>query len=337
MFDSEFALPWVVRDVSLGWGATRGPDEEVRDPDARWFGGICACVNDGSVRCIGTGRRAVASVEERSVGECASVAGGPYGGCATSVAGRVRCWGEPLDAPGVDALRDIVQVEVSREHACARDTRGGVFCWGIDWLGETSGPRSTSLPESRRVRRVPDVTARSISVGALRSCALVEGGISCWGWDPGESCFVSIGSTSVATADPACRHDRPILRLGGDFVAVESGNANTCGLTVTGVVRCNGVPYIGPTPPGYKTFYTGWGSLAQHAIGKNVALLAMGENSMCVLSTSGLVSCWGPINGAPLVALGHFPGSQVRTIHAPDGEPCLPFTAPVPDHFWVEL
>ncbi len=77
-----------------------------------------------------------------------------------------------------------VKVAVNGEHTCARTQYGKVKCWGSNshgQLGLASNVRSTSTPTTD-VPMAGNYWAKSVSVGVLHSCAILEGGeVKCWG------------------------------------------------------------------------------------------------------------------------------------------------------------
>src|SRR5262249_22024037 len=117
----------------------------------------CALIDDGTVRCFGTGdsgelgdgeRTTLATkpVTVKDLGEVEQVAGGSRLFCARRKNGSVWCWGKndygqigdgtwgkgrvatvPSKVKGID---DAVEIAVGNETACARRSDASIACWG---------------------------------------------------------------------------------------------------------------------------------------------------------------------------------------------------------------
>ncbi len=100
---------------------------------------------------------------------------------ALDAEGSVWTWTHaPKNVERVQPLPTIVEIDVGREHACARDDTGAVWCWGANDKGQcgATDPRHQATP----VRVALDEPAVEIDATDSLSCArLGEGAVVCWG------------------------------------------------------------------------------------------------------------------------------------------------------------
>ncbi len=120
-----------------------------------------------------------------------------YGHSCAIKKGQLYCWGlndfgqlglghkESVGkAQWVEGLPgEALEVTSYRTHTCALSTEG-VFCWGSNtfgWLG-VGDRRSRDLPT--RVLGIPEGSkVSSLSAGYGHTCAVVDQGVMCWGWN----------------------------------------------------------------------------------------------------------------------------------------------------------
>lgn len=91
-----------------------------------------------------------------------------------------------VDVPGMDAATDagppptFVSVCVGREHSCAVDDGGTVWCWGSDAQGQLGD--GTAGDESLRPQRVALADVDRVYCGAYHTCAVqTDDDGYCWG------------------------------------------------------------------------------------------------------------------------------------------------------------
>jgi alpha-tubulin suppressor-like RCC1 family protein len=136
-----------------------------------------------------------------------SISVGAYHSCAV-VDGGVNCWGYNGDGQlGVDGIAasatavqaiapesGVWQVSAGGDHSCALFEDGAIKCWGNNYSGELgNGTRADSYEPSNVLITADDVEtveqdetveltgATQISAGDSHTCALVNGGVKCWG------------------------------------------------------------------------------------------------------------------------------------------------------------
>ncbi len=169
-------------------------------------------------------------------------------------------------------------------HTCAL-VSGGVQCWGYNYSGQlgTNGRQNNSVP-SGVIGLGPATGVTAIAAGAAHTCALVSGGVRCWG----DNTEGQLGVNSLKSHVPV-----QVAGLGpsSEVAAIAAGGAHTCALQNGGVL-CWGsnvwgelgnnswansrrpVPVTGLAPP------------------NSVTAIAAGSDQTCAVA-NGRVLCWG--------------------------------------------
>jgi len=178
---------------------------------------------------------------------------------------------------------DCATIAAHDNFTCA--TVGGVAkCWGTNGDG-ILGQSVDQLPGSAVPVTVSalgtNVQAISTGGGSSQSCALVGGGIKCWGRnDYGQ---LGTGSSSANSYTPV-----PLTGIGAGGMGIASGETHTCALQ-NGQVSCWGtntngqlgsVSSQGVSPP------------VAIALSTNAQAITSGAEHSCAL-VSGSVWCWG--------------------------------------------
>jgi alpha-tubulin suppressor-like RCC1 family protein len=249
------------------------------------FGGACARLSDGHVRCWGENSQGSVgdgtttnrdqAVEVSGLDDAASVSVGLLRTCAVRSNGRVACWGSaagdgttdahltPFDVPGISTAVAVSSFGSS----CAVLADHTVTCW------------SGAAPSPTPVAGITD--AVDVAVGYSHTCVLRTGGtVACWG--EGSSGQLGNGS-SVASATPVA-----VTGLSG-VVELRAGGAFTCARLGGGSVRCWGAGTSGQLGNGASVD----SNVAVTASGLAAASIAPGGTNACALGSAGAVSCWG--------------------------------------------
>jgi alpha-tubulin suppressor-like RCC1 family protein len=261
------------------------------------------CVRiEGKVYC-GVGDDAhpiTASPPIGGIDDATSLALGVDYGCVTTRRGTVQCWGsnltgqlgaklaverseDPFEVVGVTKAK---RVFAGQAHACATTTDGGLFCWGLNQVGETGGatswaPAARELATPNRVL-VRDVT--SVALSYQSTCALTKGGQSsvvyCW------------GASFVPEQQQAQGHTNeqpfPIAAIKGmDDLAAGSGAF--CGVR-NGEVSCVGSTYS--YVPDAEREHDRDAPAKVRGVG-GVTKVRLGGSHACALTRDGRVLCWG--------------------------------------------
>ena len=181
-----------------------------------------------------------------------------------------------------------LQVAAGGTHSCAI-TDGTVSCWGENYFGQlgnsTNNGTAAANPTPTTVAGLSNVTA--IAAGAVHTCALAEGTVSCWGLnDSGQLGNITNNGTSNPNPTPT-----PVAGL-TNVTAIAAGAVHTCALA-EGTVYCwgfnrygqlgnntnNGTDTANPTP-------------AIVAGLSPVTAITAGFMHTCAVA-AGTASCWG--------------------------------------------
>jgi len=228
----------------------------------------------------------------RPPGSVDALAGGRQG-CLV-LAGGVECWTpddpERRRIAGVEAAQEVA---VGQTHACARTSRGAVWCW------ELAGAPGRAVEE----------TGDAATVHALgdRTCVLHRsGGVSCWSRAP--TSFMATTPTTL-----------PWLT---DAVELSLGELQDCARRRTGEVLCWDAPLhpwrvgglagaralAGPCAVQEDGTVACWCDLPGRSsapllpvegLAGPVRALASAQDLVCGLHTGGEVMCWGDARAAP--------------------------------------
>lgn len=267
----------------------------------------CAVTTGGAVVCWGdllfpqpdSGPPASSSVPVQVPGlisGATSVAVGVGSACAV-VSGGLRCWGgalsgqlgngsnangsfDPVQVTGLTS--GVTGVSVGNAVACAV-VSGGVQCWGSNSNGQLGdGPSDGPSVNSNVPVQVTGLTsgATMVSVGTSVVCAVVSGGVQCWG-------LYSQAGQFVATSPSLGPIQVPGLTSG--VTAVSVGEQTACAL-VSGGVQCWGYGSSGDL--GDNSYANSASPVQVSGLTTGVTAVTVGGYSACAVVDGG-VQCWG--------------------------------------------
>jgi alpha-tubulin suppressor-like RCC1 family protein len=170
--------------------------------------------------------------------------------------GHVRCWGtgadgrlgyendddigddeDPISAGHLPGIKDAVQITAGQKHSCALLGDGSVSCWGSNNYGQLgSGPTAFPLVFAQNI----DLGAPAVEVvaGDYHTCAILDTGeLLCWGL--GSMGRLGYGNTNSVGLLQTPREAGPVS-LGGVAVSVAAGTNHTCAITADASLRCWG-------------------------------------------------------------------------------------------------
>ena len=227
-----------------------------------------------------------------------AIAVGPGYTCAL-VSGSVKCWGlgyttvlsvesgqknylpGPVTVAGVSGATAIAARFL---HTCAL-VNGGVKCWQVN-SGElgAGGAMTDNAPMTLvDVAGVSGATAIVASEG--HTCALVSGGVKCWGSN-------DLGQLGDGTASTDNDPSTPVDVVGvSGATAITAGARHTCAL-VGGSVKCWGDLDPSQSGNGAPDPYPGPFTLVSVAGIDDATAIAAGSAHTCAL-VNGSVKCWG--------------------------------------------
>ena len=221
--------------------------------------------------------------------------------------GGALCWGDNakgqlgdgstaqrLTPVAVSGLASgVAAIGGGAEHTCALTNAGGVKCWGANLpsrLGDNTLTQS-STPVDVLVGPGPVVFpalsgATKLGVGGEHNCAIVGGGVKCWGQNLRGQLGINNPLLSVA------RVALDVQGLGGAVSAIAPAGQHTCALTTGGGVQCWGSNDIAgqlgnnssinqPLPVDVTGLTSG------------VSAISAGSVHTCALTTTGGAKCWG--------------------------------------------
>ena len=247
-------------------------------------------------------------------GGASSVSAGGAGNSSTCaiINGGVQCWGafddggtasahsgyieaDALVPQGIAGLGSGVQaIAVGGTHSCAL-INGGVECWGdntYDALGSNNDAANGSAWSSSTPVPVYGLSAgvQAITSGADQSCALVNGGVQCWGYNADGELGDNFTTPSLIPV--------PVGGLSGGVQAIAAGGHQTCAL-INGGVQCWGSSASGQLGTGAILSVCGMDihpcslvPVSVPGMTSGVQAISGGDSSVCALVNDG-VQCWG--------------------------------------------
>jgi alpha-tubulin suppressor-like RCC1 family protein len=234
-----------------------------------------------------------------------TVAAGGGHSCATdsdAAGGTVACWGLNLSGQlgngtranssqpvAVTGLTTALTVATGLNHTCALLRTRQVQCWGQNAFGQLgdggtadqSTPGNVLAPAPPPPPPPPAPASETISAGSQHTCALVGGGVRCWG-------FNSSGQLGDGTTTE--RQSPTVVRDLTDAIQVSAGSTHTCAVRATGRVRCWGSNNRGQLGDGTRTQRTS----PVDVTGLTDAIqVSAGGTHTCATRRDGTVRCWG--------------------------------------------
>jgi alpha-tubulin suppressor-like RCC1 family protein len=226
----------------------------------------------------------------------------------TEVQAQVRCWGDnnagqlgygnkigaqvvPEAPVNVGSGFTTTRISMTRTHACILTNLSTIKCWGSNFNGQLGyGDKVDRLaPPDQFVFVGSSLSVRDVSAGPGTTCIVTnDWQVKCWGENTAGR--LGYGDFTERSSPPAA------------FVNIGSGVSarrvyvfwyHTCIISTTGQMKCwgnGGQGQLGynnlvsySTPPGWIDL--GSGVTAKDACG--------GQYSICVLTSAGMVKCWG--------------------------------------------
>jgi len=269
----------------------------------------CARVSNGMVRCwgqndfgqLGNGTVSASSSSPVTVSGLTNVlqvATGASHSCAVLTDNTVRCWG--LNSTGqlgngnttsssipvvATGLANVTALSLGDYHSCGLLSTGGISCWGKNNSGQTG-----TTPVGASYQVVPTATAitsgaTAVSAGGFHTCAIVGGGLKCWG----DNTSGQLGTAGVPAQNSVTPLDVPGLTSG--VTSVSSGDLHVCAVA-SGAVQCWGDNQFGQLGNGASSLTptTSPGGVAGLA---GVVEVASGLVFSCARLSDQTIKCWG--------------------------------------------
>jgi alpha-tubulin suppressor-like RCC1 family protein len=230
----------------------------------------------------------------------ARVSGGQSHACATTLGGRLFCWGNI--ATGTDSGADVPtevdpdgtawsSVSAGGSHTCGIRVDETLWCWGLNSRGQlgTGGtPSEAGVPV--QVGASTDWT--SVSAGQAHTCGLRGTDLYCWGRNP---------QGAVGSGTPGSDDVTSPAQVPGSWAQVSaSGSGNfdhTCGIDTVGRLWCWGSDDSG------RLGLNGAGDQAtpaQVGSGTTWTSVTAGGTFACAVKADDTQWCWGNNIGGEL-------------------------------------
>ena len=191
-----------------------------------------------------------------------------------------------FEAVGLPAGQVALALTAGVAHTCARLDDGRVVCWGDSRFGQLG--LDPAAPTFTPVTL--DGPAKAVAAGAYHTCALVAGGVRCWGWnDDGQ-----LGDAGQRGGDVA-PGVTVAVPLPAAATAIAAGAFHTCARLETGAVVCWGLNDAGQLgtirPPGSGAMPPG--PAVDLGAGRTAWAIAAGTAHTCAVLDDFSVKCWG--------------------------------------------
>lgn len=210
--------------------------------------------------------------------------------CVITSLGGVKCWGaaftigdgtfderlSPADVAGLSSK--VVAISAGGTHTCARLDTGAIECWGVGPIGNgTMGP----VPSATRA--ILPGPASQVASGAAHACAIVDGGLFCWGSDNTGQQGTNGGGSRTTPGS--------VSGLAYDVLQVAAGQGHGCARVFDGGAQCWGFNVQGECGDGVYQMGRNV-PVAVTALDAGILELQAGFTFTCARTASG-VKCWG--------------------------------------------
>jgi len=223
-----------------------------------------------------------------------SVSAGEYANCGLTSSRRIKCWGRSTgdgtttDRPSPVLVNDdgalYSDVAAGSYHSCGVTSAGVLRCWGDGWDGKL-GTGNTNGSDSPTTADSGTLYTR-VSAGRNHTCAITVAGVmKCWGTnDHGQ---IGHGNSGAAASDPV------VVDAGVAYKFVAAGQNTSCGITLSGVLKCWGQNADGQIGDGSSTDRDSPVTSNSGTLFSQVSLATSSGGHTCGLTEAGGVLCWG--------------------------------------------
>ncbi|MGM0556669.1 MAG: RCC1 domain-containing protein [Myxococcota bacterium] len=255
-----------------------------------------------------------------------SIGAGDNHNCAVG-SGNLKCWGNGRDgqlgtggtsnannpADVVGLSNDVTQVGPGSAHTCILNNAEQVLCWGNNSQSQLGV--GTTVSTSNATDPAISSNAQQVVSGRVHSCAIVSGGVECWGANDrgqlGDPNFQYSSLVGLPNAVP---------NLTSGVTQLAAGLNHTCALLDTGQVTCWGegregqlgdrildnqrsfesvdgdwYAFVRDTADGYFR-EPGVVNAAADTPLTDVVQISAGATHTCALTSNDELYCWGALN-----------------------------------------
>ena len=263
------------------------------------------------VHVMASGSAPLANVSEVSAGDAHT--------CAVLSIGELECWGDnSMDQLGTGVighsatpvhvlasptatLANVSKLISGADHTCALLTDKTVWCWGANSDGQLGNGTTADNSTPTQVLGIGGSgflsNVSQISAGYGHTCALITGGVVCWGADDGGQ----LGNGAALPADHSL-YPVQVVGVGGTgflpaMSQLSAGGWFTCARS-SGSLYCWGSNYNGQLGNGSSgDGFGSWSPVqvksdATHTV-DDATDLSSGSTHACAIRAGGMVWCWG--------------------------------------------
>lgn len=213
---------------------------------------------------------------------------GVHHACAVTDAGAAVCWGGSYGGARVLPFlaEGAIAIAVGMHHSCGIAAGGRTLCWGDNEAGQLGNGTLGGSASAGEVVGLGDGSGTvAVRTGSDFSCALVAGGVRCWGGNSQGQ--LGDGSTTMRTVPI------PVRGLGTGVHRLSVGLQHACAVA-GGTVWCWGRNADGQLGDGTSTtrlepVAVDFGGLSSPGI----VDVDAGDGHTCALRDDGAVLCWG--------------------------------------------
>ena len=215
--------------------------------------------------------------------------------CAILTSGAADCWGwNGWGQTGIGSIvnnvaipaavvggHSFVKVAPGEQHTCGLTPSQEIYCWGDRQTGELGDGSQSISPTPQPVLVSGNHAFGNVAAGYFASCGITDGAdLLCWGFVPG---------------GPGQGVSVPTLVAGGlkwSAISISAFAPDRCGVTLDGSAYCWGDNHKGQL--GDPALPAG-GTVAPNPVvgGHTFVSIAVGVGTVCGLTVSGNVYCWG--------------------------------------------
>ena len=199
---------------------------------------------------------------------------------------------------GGNSAKIINQMSSGQYFVCAV-VSGAAKCWGDNSYSQLGNPSISSNSSALPVA-VSGLTSgvQAIAAGSHHACAIVNGGVRCWG----DNTYGQLGGGTLVKGQMSAQ-PVSISGLESGVQALAAGNNHTCALS-NGLVSCWGIDVEGQLGDNRQEYLSGHTGVVVQVTGlmPGIQAISAGGDSTCALA-SGKAFCWG-MNGSGQVGTG---------------------------------
>jgi alpha-tubulin suppressor-like RCC1 family protein/uncharacterized protein YjbI with pentapeptide repeats len=226
----------------------------------------------------------------------ATITTGLHHTCAVTTTGTAYCWGRSYTtdsnvpvAVTMPSGVSFATIDTREAHTCAVTTTGTAYCWGYNSDGQLGNGTTTDSNVPVAVTMPSGVSFATIATGESHTCALTTTGTAYYCWGLNENGEFGNGTTTDSVLPVAVT-----MPNGVSFATIDTREAHTCAVTMTGTTYCWGLNGNGQFGNGTTdNSYSYVPVAATMPSGVSFATIAAGGYHTCALTSTGTVYCSG--------------------------------------------